>query len=141
MASILGLLEEREAAARVRAEELAEAAALAAAVLEAAEVQLQRRVIAREELVDALAVSAAETAVITEDGGEKVAPHGPDPEPVAASAPGAVVPAKKLRPRARHAAGNRGSGFGPSPRRLQPAQRPIPPVRRRARRHSVTHCA
>ncbi|GAA3017415.1 hypothetical protein [Streptomyces fulvorobeus] len=93
MASILGLLEEREAAARVRAEELREAAALAAAALEAAEVELERRVIAREELVDALAVSAAETAVVTEDGEEKVAPSEPGPEPVAASVPGAVVPA------------------------------------------------
>ncbi|MGW2207203.1 hypothetical protein [Streptomyces sp. NPDC001774] len=88
MASILGLLEEREAAARVRAEELREAAAL-----EAAEVELARRVIAREELVDALAVSAAETAVVTEDGEEKAAPSEPGPEPVAASVPGAVVPA------------------------------------------------
>lgn len=93
VASILGLLEEREAAARVRAEERREAAALAAAALEAAEVELERRVIAREELVDALAVSAAETAVVTEDGEEKVAPPEPGPEPVAASVPGAVVPA------------------------------------------------
>ncbi|MGW6257684.1 hypothetical protein [Streptomyces sp. NPDC055085] len=92
MASVLGLLEEREVAARVRAEELREAAALAAAALEAAEVELERRVIAREELVDALAVSAAETAIVTEDE-EKVAPPEPGAEPVAALVPGAVVPA------------------------------------------------
>ncbi|MFD5514089.1 hypothetical protein ACFWIB_41315 [Streptomyces sp. NPDC127051] len=92
MASILGLLEER-CAARVRAEGLREAAALAAAAQEAAEVELERRVIAREELVDALAVSAAETAVVAEEGEEKAAPPEPNPEPVAAPVPGAIVPA------------------------------------------------
>ncbi|MFH8642319.1 hypothetical protein [Streptomyces goshikiensis] len=88
MASILGLLEEREAAARVRAEELREAAALAAAALEAAEVELERRVIAREELVEALAVSAAETI-----GPEGVVEVPVPPEPVGeVSVPGVVVP-------------------------------------------------
>ncbi|WP_327237792.1 hypothetical protein [Streptomyces sp. NBC_01317] len=66
MASILGLLEVREAAARERVEDLREAAARAAAVLEAAEIELDRRVIAREELLEALAVSAAETTAATE---------------------------------------------------------------------------
>ncbi|MFF1924558.1 hypothetical protein ACFVW8_28815 [Streptomyces sp. NPDC058221] len=66
MASILGLLETRETAARERVEDLREAAARAAAVLETAEIELDRRVIAREELVEALAVSAAEATVVTE---------------------------------------------------------------------------
>ena len=55
MASVLGLLEARETAARERVEVLREEAARAAAVLEAAEIELDRRVIAREELVEALA--------------------------------------------------------------------------------------
>ncbi|RWZ73966.1 hypothetical protein EQK42_21440, partial [Streptomyces albidoflavus] len=61
MASVLGMLEEREAAARVRVEGLREEAARLAGALEAAEIELDRRVIAREELVEVLAASAAET--------------------------------------------------------------------------------
>jgi len=38
-------------------------------VLEAAEIDLDRRVIAREDLVEALAVSAAESAAVTTAGG------------------------------------------------------------------------
>lgn len=53
MASVLGMLEERETAARVRVEGLREEAARLAGVLEAAEIELDRRVIAREELVEA----------------------------------------------------------------------------------------
>ncbi|MBT2546648.1 hypothetical protein J7E99_39880 [Streptomyces sp. ISL-44] len=60
------MLEEREAAARVRLEGLREEAARLAEVLEAAEIELDRRVIAREELVEALAVSAAGTTAMTE---------------------------------------------------------------------------
>jgi hypothetical protein len=63
VASVLGMLEEREAAARVRVEGLREEAA-------------------REELVEALAMSAAETTAVTETEQETV------PSPV----PGAVVP-------------------------------------------------
>lgn len=66
MASVLGMLEEREAAARVRVEGLREEVARLAEVLEAAEIDLDRRVIAREELVEALAASAAETTAVTE---------------------------------------------------------------------------
>lgn len=66
VASMLGLLETREAAACERVEDLREAAARAAAALEAAEIELDRRVIAREELVEALAVSVAETTAVTE---------------------------------------------------------------------------
>ncbi|MFF3658794.1 hypothetical protein [Streptomyces olivochromogenes] len=64
VASVLGMLEEREAAARVRVEGLREEVARLAEVLEAAETELDRRVIAREELVEALAVSAAETTAV-----------------------------------------------------------------------------
>nr|WTA00455.1 hypothetical protein OH820_14985 [Streptomyces sp. NBC_00857]WTA00762.1 hypothetical protein OH820_33820 [Streptomyces sp. NBC_00857]WTA00766.1 hypothetical protein OH820_33925 [Streptomyces sp. NBC_00857] len=87
---MLGLLEEREAVARVRVEGLREAAALAAAALEVAEIELERRVIAREELLDALAASAAETLVATDSGDEKVTTEVP--VSVSASVPGAIVP-------------------------------------------------
>ncbi|MDC0771755.1 hypothetical protein [Streptomyces sp. HD] len=50
MASVLGMLEERETAARVRVEGLREEVARLSGVLEAAEIELDRRVIAREEL-------------------------------------------------------------------------------------------
>jgi hypothetical protein len=58
VASVLGMPEEREAAARVRVEGLREEAARLAEVLDAAEIKLDRRVIVREELVEALALSA-----------------------------------------------------------------------------------
>ncbi|MEU9002878.1 hypothetical protein [Streptomyces sp. NPDC048551] len=76
------MLEVREAAARVRVEGLREEAARLAEVLEAAEIELDRRVIAREELVEALAVSAAETAAVT----------GAEQETVPSPVPGSVVP-------------------------------------------------
>ncbi|MDO0929916.1 hypothetical protein QQY24_32970 [Streptomyces sp. TG1A-8] len=86
VASVLGMLEEREAAARVRVEGLREEAARLAEVLEAAEIELDRRVIAREELLEALAVSAAEsTAVTTAEAGEEAAPS-------LARVPGSAVP-------------------------------------------------
>ncbi|MGW1564872.1 hypothetical protein ACWCQ1_52080 [Streptomyces sp. NPDC002144] len=80
MASVLGILEERETAARVRVEGLREEVARLAGVLEAAEIELDRRVIAREELVEALAASAAETTAVTE------AETAPSP------VPGSIVP-------------------------------------------------
>ncbi len=82
VASVRGMLEEREAAARVRVEGLREEAARLAEVLEAAEIELDRRVIAREELVEVLALSASETTAVTEAEQETV------PSPV----PGSVVP-------------------------------------------------
>ncbi|MFI6423174.1 hypothetical protein ACIBG6_38080 [Streptomyces sp. NPDC050842] len=82
MASVLGMLEERETAARVRVEGLPEEAARLAGVLEAAEIELDRRVIAREELMEALAASAAETTAVTEAAAESA------PAPV----PGSIVP-------------------------------------------------
>ncbi|XXZ47425.1 hypothetical protein AAGT00_00250 (plasmid) [Streptomyces cavourensis] len=86
MASVLGMLEEREAAARVRVEGLREEAARLAGVLEAAEIELDRRVIAREELMEALAASAAETTAVTE--AEAAAESVSSPAPV----PGSIVP-------------------------------------------------
>ncbi|MGX6748945.1 hypothetical protein ACM562_16590 [Streptomyces xantholiticus] len=66
MASVLGMLEERETAARVRVEGLREEVARLAEVLEAAEIELDRRVIAREELVEALTVSAASREAVSQ---------------------------------------------------------------------------
>ncbi|MFE6722297.1 hypothetical protein ACFVDU_32590 [Streptomyces albidoflavus] len=84
MASVLGMLEERETAARVRVEGLREEVARLAGVLEAAEIELDRRVIAREELVEALAVSAAESTTVTETTAETA--------PAPARVAGSVVP-------------------------------------------------
>ncbi|MFJ9713229.1 hypothetical protein [Streptomyces sp. NPDC101234] len=84
MASVLGMLEERETAARVRVEGLREEIAQLAGVLEAAEIELDRRVIAREELVEALAASAAETTAAAGAESEQE----PAPSPVS----GSVVP-------------------------------------------------
>ncbi|MEU8893959.1 hypothetical protein [Streptomyces sp. NPDC048442] len=92
MASMLGLLEAREVSARERVEVLREEAARAAAALEAGEIELDRRVIAREELIDALAASAAETTSATEVEGAAEAPPASIPVPEAATVPGAVVP-------------------------------------------------
>lgn len=79
MASVLGMLEERETAARVRVEGLREEVARLAGVLEAAEIELDRRVIAREELVEALAVSAAESTAMTESEAEQETAPSPVP--------------------------------------------------------------
>ncbi|WP_020114957.1 hypothetical protein [Streptomyces bottropensis] len=84
VASVLGMLEEREAAARVRVEGLREEVARLTEVLEAAEIELDRRVIAREELVEALAVSAAESTAVTGAGAER--------EHVSSPVPGSMVP-------------------------------------------------
>ncbi|KIZ17053.1 hypothetical protein [Streptomyces natalensis] len=86
VASVLGMLEEREAVARVRVEGLREEAARLAEVLEAAEIELDRRVIAREELVEALAASAAETTAVS--GAETEQKEEPSRVPV----PGSTVP-------------------------------------------------
>ncbi|MFC9755535.1 hypothetical protein [Streptomyces sp. NPDC056921] len=84
MASVLGMLEERETAARVRVEGLREEAVRMAGVLEAAEIELDRRVIAGEELVEALAASAAKTTAVTGAEAEQ--------ETVPAPVPGSIVP-------------------------------------------------
>ncbi|MEU7607501.1 hypothetical protein [Streptomyces sp. NPDC041003] len=92
MAPMLGLLEAREASARERVEVLREEAARAAAALEAGEIELDRRVIAREELVEALAASAAETTAAAEAGDAGETAPTPVPGPVSGSVPGAIVP-------------------------------------------------
>ncbi|MFI6055793.1 hypothetical protein ACIBCO_37665 [Streptomyces violascens] len=83
MASVMGLLEERETAARVRVEELQAEADRILAELGAAEVVLERRVIARAELGEALAVG----------GDAVVAPVAEvqDPAPTVAGERGAPV--------------------------------------------------
>lgn len=86
MASVLGMLEEREAAARERVEGLREEAARLAEVLEAAEIDLGRRVIAREELVEALAASAAETTAVPGNVAK------PETAPIPAPVAGSIVP-------------------------------------------------
>ncbi|MFD7440119.1 hypothetical protein [Streptomyces sp. NPDC059909] len=86
VASVLGMLEERETAARVRVEGLQEEVARLVVVLEAAELELDRRVIAREELVEALAVSAAETTAVTEAEAEQ------ETMPSTVPVPGSTVP-------------------------------------------------
>ncbi|WP_313904682.1 hypothetical protein [Streptomyces sp. SLBN-118] len=88
VASVLGMLEEREVAARVRVEGLREEVARLAEVLEAAEIELDRRVIAREELVEALAASAAEATAVTEPPTESERATAP----LAAPVPGSMVP-------------------------------------------------
>ncbi|MFK4208655.1 hypothetical protein [Streptomyces sp. NPDC030920] len=92
MASILGLLEVRESAGRERVEDLREAAAWAAAALEAAEIELDRRVIAREELVEALAASAAGTTALTEAETEA------ESVPASSPLPGTTVPSWREGP-------------------------------------------
>ncbi|MFF1895527.1 hypothetical protein [Streptomyces sp. NPDC058206] len=86
------MLEAREVSARERVEALREEAAPAAAALDAGVIELDRRVIAREELVDALAASAAEITAATEAEGEGGTVPTPVPAPASASVPGAVVP-------------------------------------------------
>jgi hypothetical protein len=86
MGPVLGMLEERETAARVRVEGLREEVARLAEVLEAAEIDLDWRVIAREELVEALAASAAATTSVTGSEAEEEA------APALAPVPGSTVP-------------------------------------------------
>ncbi|MFG2960941.1 hypothetical protein ACGF5O_45380 [Streptomyces sp. NPDC048291] len=86
MASVLGMPEEREAAARVRVEGLREEVARLTEVLGAAEIELDRRAIEREELVEALAVSAVEATAVTTTEAEE------DAAPSLAPVPGSTVP-------------------------------------------------
>jgi hypothetical protein len=79
--SVLGMLEGREAAARVRLEGLREEVARLAGVLEAAEIELDRRVIAWEGLVEALAASPAETTAVTGAEAERIAMGCEEPPP------------------------------------------------------------
>ncbi|MEU2135474.1 hypothetical protein [Streptomyces sp. NPDC018352] len=88
MPSVMGLLEEREAAARVRAEELRVAMERIVAELADAEAVLERRVIARTELAEALAGGGEETQAPPAGVREAPAVSKKVPAPVA----GSVVP-------------------------------------------------
>jgi hypothetical protein len=88
VASVMGLLEEREAAVRVRVEELQAEADRILSELAAAEAVLERRVIARMELAEALAAPG--------DGADAAVPEASEPvqEAKAVKIPvaGALVP-------------------------------------------------
>ncbi|MFI1393155.1 hypothetical protein [Streptomyces griseoaurantiacus] len=75
MASVMGLLEEREAAARVRVEELQAEADRIMSELAAAEAVLERRAIARVELAEALAAPG--------DAADAAVQEAPEPVPAA----------------------------------------------------------
>ncbi|MFF7234453.1 hypothetical protein [Streptomyces sioyaensis] len=87
MTSVMGLLEEREAVARVRAEGLRAEAERIAAELVVAEAVLERRLIARAELAEALA-AAAEAADAPFDDPREAAVTEVEAVPVA----GSIVP-------------------------------------------------
>ncbi|MGW7410625.1 hypothetical protein ACWGI9_44380 [Streptomyces sp. NPDC054833] len=88
MASVMGLLEEREAVARVRVEELQAEADRILAELAAAEAVLERRAIARAELAEALAAPG--------DAADAAVQEAPDPVPEARAVKvpvaGSIVP-------------------------------------------------
>ncbi|GAA3815004.1 hypothetical protein ACFQ0G_00425 [Streptomyces chiangmaiensis] len=88
MASVMGLLEERETAARVRVEELQAEADRVLSELAAAEAVLERRAIARVELAEALAApgDAADAAV------QEVPEPVPAAEAVKVPVAGSIVP-------------------------------------------------
>lgn len=88
MASVMGLLEERETAARVRVEELQAEAERVLAELGEAESVLERRVIARAELAEALA-AGGETANAP---GPDVAAEEPETKVVRVPVAGSIVP-------------------------------------------------
>ncbi|MDJ0467142.1 hypothetical protein [Streptomyces sp. H27-C3] len=89
MTSVMGLLEEREMAARVRAEELRAQVERIAAELGEAEAVLGRRVIARAELAEALAAGAEETDVLVP--GPRKVPTAVEKVPVT----GSTVPRRR----------------------------------------------
>ncbi|MFF0062106.1 hypothetical protein ACFYRC_11205 [Streptomyces sp. NPDC005279] len=88
MASVMGLLEERETAARVRVEDLQAQADRILAELDVAEAVLERRVIARAELSEALAAGDAADAPVC----EVQAPAPPAAEERKAPVAGSIVP-------------------------------------------------
>ncbi|WP_192806861.1 hypothetical protein [Streptomyces arboris] len=87
MASVMGLLEERETAARVRVEELRAEADRVLAGLGEAEAVLERRVIARGELAEALAAPGMviEEPVVDPRDTTSKAPEAKGGAPVAGS--------------------------------------------------------
>ncbi len=89
VASVMGLLEERETAARVRVEGLRAEADRVLAALREAEVVLERRVVAVEELAEALDARAPAESVEQAGGVEPV------PVVVKPAKSGAVVPHRR----------------------------------------------
>ena len=89
MPSVMGLLEEREAAARVRAEELRAEMGRITAELADAEAVLERRVIARTELAEALAARGEEDKQAPAAGAQEASAVT---EKVPAPVAGSVVP-------------------------------------------------
>lgn len=87
----MGLLEEREAAARVRVEELRAEVDRVLAELGAAEAVLERRVIARVELAEVLAAPGDPVAVCVQEA--------PDPDPALVAAAARVPVAGSIVPR------------------------------------------
>ncbi|MCX4455733.1 hypothetical protein OOK58_27540 [Streptomyces sp. NBC_01728] len=85
MTSVMGLLEEREKAARVRAEELQGEADRILAELAEAEAVLERRVIARVELAEALAAPGAAADASAQEAAAPVPPAGAARVPVSGS--------------------------------------------------------
>ncbi|MFE2520976.1 hypothetical protein [Streptomyces mirabilis] len=88
MASVMGLLEEREAAARVRVEELQAEADRILSELASAEAVLERRAIARVELAEALAAPADAADAATQEAPEPV----PAAKAVKVPVAGSIVP-------------------------------------------------
>lgn len=93
MASVMGLLEERETAARVRVEELQAEVDRVLAELGEAESVLERRVIARTELAEALAAPGPRIEVPVDDPRE-VMPTAPAVK-ARAPAAGLIVPRRR----------------------------------------------
>lgn len=104
MTSVMGLLEEREAAARVRVEALQAEADRILAELGVAEAVLERSVIARAELAEALATPAEQTQAPVPGPREEEAAM--DKGPVA----GSIVP--------RHGEGMTAAALAPDYRRI-----------------------
>ncbi|MGW1616810.1 hypothetical protein ACWCQZ_46985 [Streptomyces sp. NPDC002285] len=86
MTSVMGLLEERETAARLRAEELQAEADRSLAELAEAEAVLERRVIARVELAEALAAPGAAADASAQEVAVPVPSAGAARVPVSGSA-------------------------------------------------------
>jgi hypothetical protein len=107
VASVMGLLEEREAVALVRVEELQAEADRILSELAAAQGILERRVIARTELAEALACPGDAA-----DAAEQEAPEQPVPVVEAVKAPvaGSIVP--------HFGEGMRGQALAPEYRRI-----------------------
>ncbi|WP_405717341.1 hypothetical protein OG607_00650 [Streptomyces sp. NBC_01537] len=106
MASVMGLLEERETAARVRVEELRAEAERIVAELGEAETVLERRVIARAELAEALSAPAEAAGMLV-----------PGPQDVSSVAAVKAVPVAGSQVPRRHG-GMSGEALAPDYRQI-----------------------